>query len=345
MNINELINLISTSYLTKRPVLALSSPGIGKSSAVYQAAASLSKQFNETFHVIELRAATANPAETADVKFIKDGAVANAPQSWFPTDQSVAEGTHPARSLIFLDEIADGPLSTQSAFQQILLDRRLGSLKLAKGWHTVAASNRAKDKAAAGRLSTALINRCLVTNVEPDTDEFVSWGMKNALHPSILAYVRWRPSCWNFDPSAKNENPAFCSPRSMHILSDFLKVLPNPSLEVVSGCVGDGVGTEFFGFLKIMEELPDLDLLCQDQTKVKAPTRIDVAIAIMYALIPRITAQTGDQILKFFSRLDREVAINGVRDALKLYPEVVAQSPAFIEWASDKTIVRLLTTV
>lgn len=342
MNVKELQELLITSYKAKRPVLALGQPGVGKSASVYQAAATLSALYGETFSVIELRAATANPIDLAAIKYVVDGEVRDAEQAWLPTDERVEKKLCNSRGLVFVDEIADGTASTQSALQRLLLDRKLGSLTLAKDWHTVAASNRVADKAAAGRLSTALINRCITVDVKPDAKLFADWAMDFDLHPTVIAYTRWRgDTIWNFDPKSKNENPAFCSPRSMHILSDVLKVCPNPSLEVIAGCVGDAIGSEIYGFNQMMSELPDLDAIEAGRPS-PVPQAVDVAIATIYALVGRFKKENAGNIIKYFEGFDGEYAIMGMTDLIRKQREVVTSCPAYAPWACKPEIQKLL---
>lgn len=343
MNIDKLIETIIMSYEIKRPVLALSSPGVGKSSAVYQAAALLSEKYKTTFSVIEIRGATLSPVETEDIKYVDEGVVKNATQDWFPTEEKVARGECPERGIIFADELADGTLTAQSALQRLLLDRRLGSLTLAEGWHVVGASNRASDKAAAGRISTASINRVIIARVEPDTDTFIKWGIQNGLNFTVIAFCRWRKgSVWNFDPAAKNENPAFCSPRSMHILSDILNAVPAPDYEWITGTIGDGVGSEFFGFLRIKDELPDLDKIERDPDSVEVPKSVDVAIATMYALTSRLNDKNSLNILKYLKRNKIELATMAFKDLCGMHPKLLI-SPVIKEWMCDPENYRLLS--
>ena len=342
MNVKELKQALLTSYEIKRPILSLSSPGCGKSSAVYQCASELSAKYGETFEVIEVRAATANAAELADLKFIKDGEVADASQAWVPTDEKVEQKKCSKFGILYLDEIADSTPTVQSALQRLLLDRKLGSLTLAKGWHTTASSNRVTDKAAAGRLSTALVNRCITVQVEPDTDCFVDWALDNGIHPMVIAFVRWRSTAWNFDPSNKAANPAFCSPRSMNILSDILHVDPNPHYEMITGTVGDGAGSEVAGFLRIASDLPDLKKLIKEADTYPVPKKMDVAIATLYALMSRVNEKNIGQILKYFTRNQIELAVTGLKDLVKRDPKIGLYDE-MRKWMQDPRNVKLLT--
>lgn len=342
MNVKELINAIKLSYKIKRPLLALSSPGIGKSSAVYQAASSLAKDYGTQFSVIEVRAATSNPAELADIKAVINGKVVDLQQDWVPTCQKVGRHDCSRRGIIFLDEIADGTSTVQSALQQLLLDRRLGGAKLDEGWGTVAASNRAGDKAAAGRLSTALVNRCMTVTVDPDTEAFIQWGLSYGIVSDIIAFCRWRSSPWNFDPAAKNQNPAFCSPRSMHILSDLLKEDPNPHPELITGIIGDGVGSEFAGFLRIKDELSDINAILRDPQQSMVPKKMDVAIATLYAVMARINDDNMANALKYFSMNEIELAMAAFKDLYTQRPEM-AVNRVVIDWMSQPENTRMLT--
>lgn len=342
MNIEKLIDTVKLSYKIKHPVLALSSPGTGKSSSVYQAASQLAEQHGETFGVIEVRAATSNAGELGDIKYVVNGEIREAAQGWIPTNEKVANGECLSRGLVFCDEISDSTATVQSALQQLLLDRRLGSARLADGWGTVAASNRQSDKAAAGRLSTALINRCMTVTVEPDTDSFVKWGYKYGIHPDVIAFCRWKRSPWNFDPTNKNANPAFCSPRSMHTLSDILHEVPDPDFELITGTVGDGVGSEMSGFLKLKAELPNLDDIIRDPHGAKVPTRMDIAVAVLYALIGRITDKTVGNILTFLARNPIEIAMAAFMDVCTQKPELV-HNKVVQEWMTRSENVRIIS--
>ena len=342
MNIKDLIQVVITGYKIKRPVLALGAPGLGKTSSIFQAASKLSAEFNQTLNVITVRAATSNPAELSDLKAVINGKVIDLPQDWVPTDEKVKEGKCAERGIVLLDEVADSTPTVQSALQQLLLDRRLGSAKLAKGWGTVAASNRVTDKAAAGRISTALVNRCITVQVEPDTDCFVDWALDNNINPAIVAFMRWRPTAWNFDPSSKSANPAFCSPRSMHILSDILNADPNPHYEMITGTIGDGPGSELSGFLRIMNELPDLKKLIKEADTYPVPEKMDVAIATLYALMSRVTEKNIGQILKYFTRNQIELAVTGLKDLVKRDPRIGLYDE-MRKWMQDPRNVKLLT--
>jgi hypothetical protein len=341
MLVNQIQKTLEMSYKTQRPVIFLSAPGVGKSDSVYQFAKTKADENSEPFGVIEVRGSMLSPAEAGDIKAVIDGKVVSLSQDWIPTDEKVEAGECPAKGIVFLDEIFDAMPSVVSVLQQLLLDRKLGSAVLASGWHTVGCSNRLKDKAASTRPSTAVINRCMVVTVEPDADIFYDWAIENGIDVRVTAFVRFRPKCvHDFDPAARKENPAFCSPRSLHIASDLVKSFGKDfpedlKLELLSGALGDGVGSEFYGFMGLMNELPDLNKIIKDPDNYPVPEKTDVLIATVYALMNRITDKNMEDILRFFVRVPTEISVVAMRDTIKEHPSV-GKTDVFKKWASKK---------
>jgi hypothetical protein len=182
----------------------------------------------------------------------------------------------------------------------------------------------------------------MTVTVEPDTDSFVKWGLKYGIHPDVIAFCRWKRTPWNFDPTSKNANPAFCSPRSMHILSDILHEIPDPDFELITGTVGDGVGSEMSGFLKLKAELPNLDEIIRDPHGAKVPKRMDIAVAVLYALIGRITDKTVGNILTFLARNPIEIAMAAFMDVCTQKPELV-HNKVVQEWMCDKRNTEIIS--
>ena len=339
MNIKQAKEALRIGVKAKMSLLLLSSPGIGKSSIVYQLVQEMSEEKDEKIGMIEIRGASSSPSELADIKYVKAEEVHDAPQAWFPTDEKVEAGLCPRTGVIFVDEIGDSMMSVQSTLQRLGLDHKLGSLKMAKSWYVCMASNRQKDKAASGRLSTALINRCMVLTVEPDSDVLYEYFVEQGVSVPVTAYLRFRPDCLgDFDPGARNENPQFLSPRSLEAVDRVIKHMPaniedGLKLEMISGTVGDGRGSELFGFLKIFEKLPDLNKILLDPEGHPVPEEVDIKVAVAQALIHRSDASNCDSIMKFFNRLPKDIGVASVKDLLSRSKDV-ALTQTFKTWAS-----------
>ena len=339
MNILQYKQALKHGYEIKRPVCALSTPGLGKSSAALQHCQELSKELDSPVGLIEIRGASSNPAELATVKYVSGDMVKDADQDWVPTNQKVKDGLVPKHGYIFCDELTASPGMVQSTLQRLFLDRKLGNLDIADGWMVTAAGNRAKDKSASKDLSRAFANRCIMVTVDPDPDVFFDWGLKNSIDHRVLAFVRFRPSCVNDGLEIKRlENIAFCSPRSLHMASDSLKAktkLPEAlQHEVMTGILGDGVGNEFNGFLRIMNDLPDLDKILKDPKNYPVPTKIDVAWATIGALSNRVNKKNMQAIMQYFVRLSTELSVVAIKDLAKIERDIFT-TPEFVKWSSS----------
>jgi len=340
VNINQYRELLKMSYEVKRPVYVSSAPGCGKSAAVHQAAEELAKDHDCKFGLIELRGSSASPAELADIKYVNNSEVLDAPQGWFVTNEKIVKGLAPKRGIIFLDELPDSMKSVQSVLQRLFLDRKLGSLTLADDWMVAAAGNRTKDKAATtGNISRALLNRCISVTLDPDPDILFDYGLKSGWDHRALAFLRFRPSCINDCLEVhRRDNQSFCSPRSLHIASDVLKAkikLPEALMhETIVGILGDGVGNEFNGFLRIMNDLPDLDKILKDPKNYPVPTKIDVAWATIGALSNRVNKKNMQAIMQYFVRLSTELSVVAIKDLAKIERDIFT-TPEFVKWSSS----------
>jgi len=344
MNIKDAKEVLRICHKSNTPVLMLSSPGLGKSSIFQQFRTELKEQYQKPVGFIELRSSTLDPLSSSDIKYVDDGSVKEAPQSWVPTQQDIDEGLFPEHGIILCDELLDGPLVAQSALQRLVLDRMVGSRKVADGWYIGAASNSQKHRAAAGRLSSALANRFLILEIEPDPDVSYEYFMSDECPDygiPVPAYLRFRPDCIQPpDFSAQNESPQFCSPRSLEKLANLVMDLPDSTpdslkLEMFSGLVGPGRGSEFLGFLTVYEQLPDLNKLMAEPATYPVPKAPDVLIATIYALIARLTNETAKSLIKFFVRIPSpDIATVALKDSLAQCPEI-ARTDEWKEWASQ----------
>jgi len=80
---------------------------------------------------------------------------------------------------------------------------------------------------------------------------------------------------------------AFATPRSWEQVSNILSIGYNDEelAQVLSGCVGNGVSTEFMAFRKYYESLPDFRKIMSGDLKYKVPTDRGVCFALTTSLI------------------------------------------------------------
>lgn len=246
------------------PIMLHSSPGIGKSSIIEQAADELGLGF------VDVRLSQCEAADVNGIPYVSHAGddtetmKFSVPQ-WWPSE---GEG------ILFFDEISNAPISTQHAAYRIINDRELPSgEKLPDGWQIVAAGNLKTDKTGAKDIAPALANRFGIhLEIEHNKDEFIRYALNNGLDSRIVGFLEWKPDAiYRFDPR-KNEN-SFPTPRSWEKLSSLMEIdFSDMQLTtVISGCVGEATANEFQGFLKYFSKLPKMSDIVSGKIDYKVP--------------------------------------------------------------------------
>ncbi|MCG8584341.1 MAG: AAA family ATPase [Pirellulales bacterium] len=192
------------SMAHRQSLLLLSAPGVGKSDIVRQAAAEAG---------IECRSLLGTQIAPEDVsgipRIIGERSVFCPPRTLLP------ESGEPF--CLFLDELPASPPDIQKAFYSLLLERRIGEFPLPEGSWVVAAGNRAEDRALVRAMSSALVNRVLVTHIQVDRREWMIWAKDNGVRSEILAFITYMP--YSLARSVPKEPVPFSTPRAWASLS------------------------------------------------------------------------------------------------------------------------------
>ena len=240
-------------------------PGIGKSSIVADVAKHHDCQF------VDLRLSQLAPTDLRGLPVADEGR-----SKWYPPDFLPDDG----RGVLFLDEINMAPPAMQGVAQQLILDRKIGSYVVPKGWFIWAAGNRKEDRAAVYQMPSALANRFLHLEVTPDFDSFKSWGLRTKISEEILAFLAFRPSLLH---KIHNKHPAWPSPRSWAMADQLYKA--KLSIKPAVGAATD----EFVAFQSTYSSLPDLDSILTGHAKTTFPDEPSRRYAITLGLVVRST--------------------------------------------------------
>jgi hypothetical protein len=263
---------------------------------------------------------------------------------WCPPAFLPREG----EGILFLDELAQSPPLVQASLLQLTLDRRIGEYVLPDGWGVVAASNRQEDRAGTHRLISPLLNRFVHADMDVSADDWQAWAVQAGIAGEVRAFLRFKPQLlFSFDPST---NPrAFPTPRSWEFVSKVLPHTPQTLVHrVVAGCVGEGPAAEFYGFLKMYQSLPDLDIVLASPTTASVPTEPDVVCAVIGGLIERVRVDKvkAGAFAKYVTRFGDEYGMLGLRDLLaitsrrgangQMLPDpALAANPVVSGWIND----------
>jgi MoxR-like ATPase len=188
------------------PVFIWGPPGIGKSAVVEQFADELG------LPCVSLLGSQLAPEDLIGVPRIEEGYSVFCPPKSIARDEAY---------VLFLDELNACTVDVQKAFYSLIHDRRLGEYQMNKDSIIIAAGNRASDNAIVRQMSSALVNRMVHVAVKADVDAWLSWAMKEEIHPLVYEYVKMHPKHLHVKPP--KEERAFTTPRSWHYLSKALK--------------------------------------------------------------------------------------------------------------------------
>jgi len=287
------------------PVLLWGEPGIGKTAALTQLAAALDLPLTTVI------ASVHEPSDFSGLPVLGDDpatqGVPMAPPDW------AVRLVRAGRGLLFLDELSTAPPAVQAALLRLVLERRIGSLRLPAGVRIVAAANPRSSAADGWELSPPLANRFVHLQWTHD-HEVVVRGLGGTWPRSVLprldpqrlpdavAFARRavcgllsaRPTLVHRLPTSEaGRGGPWPSPRSWEMTLRLIAfaTAAGTSREVLSmlvrGTVGDGPGLELLASLDRMD-LPDPEVLLADPTAAVLPERGDLRQAVLDGVVEAV---------------------------------------------------------
>ncbi|MBF9130317.1 AAA family ATPase [Plantactinospora sp. S1510] len=287
------------------PVLLWGEPGIGKTAALNQLAAALDLPLTTVI------ASVHEPSDFSGLPVVGDDpAVQGVPMA--PPDWAVRL-VRSGRGLLFLDELSTAPPAVQAALLRLVLERRVGALRLPAGVRIVAAANPRASAADGWELSPPLANRFVHLQWTYDHDVVVrglggTWPRASLpwLDPersaeavtfarrAVCGLLGARPALVHQLPSNEaRRGGAWPSPRSWEMALRLLAfaTAAGTSREVLSmlvrGTVGDGPGLELLASLDRMD-LPDPEVLLADPAAADLPERGDLRQAVLDGVVEAV---------------------------------------------------------
>ena len=200
-------------------------------------------------------------------------------------------------SILFLDELTAAPPSIQAAAYQLVLDRKVGEYNLPANCKVVAAGNRTSDKGVAYKMPTPLANRFVHISMKVDKDDWLEWAIENAVHPDVVGFIsQFGGKLHNFNPTSKDSERSFPTPRSWTFVSDLTKTQAKMNMSasvynsLVAGSIGSGVGVEFVNWRKSHQGLPNV----QDILSGKVSKTTDLSMSAKYYIVSALTYEMNE---------------------------------------------------
>ncbi|NYF59265.1 AAA family ATPase [Micromonospora purpureochromogenes] len=287
------------------PVLLWGEPGIGKTAALTQLAASLDLPLTTVI------ASVHEPSDFSGLPVVGDDpAVQGVPMA--PPDWAVRL-VRAGRGLLFLDELSTAPPAVQAALLRLVLERRIGALRLPPGVRIVAAANPRSSAADGWELSPPLANRFVHLQWTHDHEVVVrglggTWprAALPRLDPrrlsAAVAFARRavcgllsaRPTLVHRLPTTEGRRGGpWPSPRSWEMTLRLIAfaTAAGTSRDVLSmlvrGAVGDGPGLELLASMDRMD-LPDPEVLLADPAAAVLPERGDLRQAVLDGVVEAV---------------------------------------------------------
>ncbi|MFD4926454.1 AAA family ATPase [Streptomyces goshikiensis] len=299
------LEALSLAVAADLPVLLWGEPGIGKTAALTQLAESLDLPLTTVI------ASVHEPSDFSGLPVIGDDpAVQGVPMA--PPDWAVRL-VRAGRGLLFLDELSTAPPAVQAALLRLVLERRIGALRLPSGVRIVAAANPRSSAADGWELSPPLANRFVHLQWTHDHEVVVrglggTWpratlprldperltGAVDLARRAVCGLLTTRPTLVHRLPSGESgRGGPWPSPRSWDMTLRLIAfaTAAGSSREVLSllvrGSVGDGPGLELLAGLDRME-LPDPEELLGDPAGAALPERGDLRQAALDGVVEAV---------------------------------------------------------
>lgn len=213
-------------------------PGIGKT----QVAESLAKFIGGKLY--DVRLTTIDPSDLRGLPYYDHTEKLT---KWY-RPEDLPRGAAPA--VLFLDELSAAPEHIQPTVYGLLQERRVGQHVLPDNVMIVAAGNRVEDGAVAYEMGTAIADRLIHLNVEPDLDDWIdNYAVKKGLHPAVPAFLKVRPDCFETTvQSMEQDHMIAATPRSWDRVSSIMFSISDPKLRriAITGTLGAHICSEFF---------------------------------------------------------------------------------------------------
>lgn len=298
-------------------------PGIGKSSIIRQIAE------ENKWGLKDLRMLLLDPTDIRGLPCIKGDQARWLPPAFLPNKDDEKEG------IVFLDELPAAPPLVQASGYQLVLDRRVGEYKLPAGWRVVAAGNRLQDRAVTHRMPSPLQNRFIHLELEVDLEDWKYWAYRNHIDSKVISFLNFRPTLlFDFRPE-KNQN-SFATPRSWEFVSQLLRVGLGAEdfRELLFGAVGDGAGSEFLGYFKVFDKIPNVNKILEGENIV--PDEPSVLYALTGVLVSKFGNEKKDysaRLLEYSMHLPAEFGVLLIKDCVKtINAQKIFDSKMFSKW-------------
>jgi hypothetical protein len=305
----------------KKSVLIKGAPGVGKTDIIKQVAEDL-KHGLQIFHP-----AVSDPTDYKGQPWVVDGEAEFLPYGELRTLLNAKKPT-----IAFLDDIGQAPPAVQAALMQLLLARRVNGHVVSDQVVFLAATNRRQDRAGVTSILEPVKSRFkTILELVPEKEDWIEWALQHDMPEALIGFINFRPNLLMTEEATAEIINHPC-PRTLAHAGEMIKIgLGN--LEVLSGTVGQGCAVELTGFMRVFEQLPNIQAILLDPEDAIVPTDPSAQYAVVAALVGVVQKDNINRVLKYGNRLPREFTVLLVKDTIRKDPKL-QNTKAFIEWCN-----------
>lgn len=323
-------------FRMQRPIIMMGPPGVGKTAVVRQVADELGVNFvsySITHHTRQ--SALGLPFITTREY---DGTARSV--SEYTMSEIIAavfearERSRVAEGILFLDEVNCVSETLAPAMLQFLQYKTLGMHSLPEGWVIVTAGNPPEYNCSAREFDSAMLDRLMRIDVEPDLGAWREYALAHGVHPAVMTYLEARPeNFYRMKTSARG--PVIVTPRGWEDLSRMLQAYEAEGMEAHSSLPGrylqdEDVALDFGAYYELFRKYEDdykvADILDGRADaaigKRASEARFDERVALVGLLLDAMLRRVRDAV-------ELEEALRLVRkDLLDVKPQLEGDEPA-----------------
>lgn len=331
INTAQALSIIAKCIQARLVPLLKGSPGAGKSSIVH----ALADQYK--LKVIDLRLSQCDPTDLMGFPSVTGKRAGYLPMETFPIEGDEIPAGYEGW-LLFLDEFTSAATAVQAAAYKLVLDRMVGLHKLHKNVAIVCAGNLETDGAIVNEMSTAMQSRLVHFELVSDLSSFLDWAYAQGIDHRITSYLKFKPgNLYAFKPDHTDDTYA-CN-RTWEFADRILKVTEDGDadrLPMLAGALGEGVGREFIGFMKIDQELPTIPQIVASPATIAVPLEPSILYAITGAIGHNATKDNLGPLIQYVNRLPKEFQVVTLREVVRRKKDLMAH-PDLQKWIGAAT--------
>lgn len=309
MRMPEYSALIDKAWRAGMRVLAVSKPGVGKTTRAQE----WCRQNN--WDIVVSCLALDDPSTIRGYPFKPQGAELDAKHSLFDTVARVFRATK--ATLWYLDDIGQAAESTLKAVMRIVQFGELDGKKLPECVVISGATNDVGHGAGVYGMIEPLKSRFhSIIELECHVDDVVPYGIARQWPDWLLAYLRNAPDALNdWKPSKSMKIDGAC-PRGWEYVAQWDKIGVYDA-EVWAGAVGKGRAAAAASFKELVNELPDVDQAFIDPDATPVPDNPSARFLVSMAIACKINAGNFGNAVKYLNKLPAPMRAFSIRDAFR----------------------------